>query len=406
MQHLDEYINEIGNLYATGMAREHSYRPALEKLLNALLPGLKAINEPARIACGAPDYIIIRESDSQPVAFVEAKDIGDNDLDGRKQHREQFNRYKSSLNHIVFTDYLDFHLYEYGEPTACVRIAETTGDKIVAVKGNEAKFAALINRLAEAQMQSITSAGRLAVQMAAKARLLAETIKAALGDTDENIDNQQLRGQFDAFKSVLIHDITPEGFADVYAQTIAYGMFAARLHDDTPQTFSRQEAATLIPKTNPFLRKIFQSIAGYDLDERIAWIVDDLAATFRATDMARIMRDYTNDRRHDDPMIHFYEDFLSAYDPKLRKARGVWYTPQAVVSFIVRGVDSILQRDFNLPLGLADYSTVERQVKNEQVHQGARRQTYIPKDLPPRADTRPRHWHRHVPRRSGEPHPR
>ena len=186
MQHLDEYINEIGNLYATGMAREHSYRPALEKLLNALLPGLKAINEPARIACGAPDYIIIRESDSQPVAFVEAKDIGDNDLDGRKQHREQFNRYKSSLNHIVFTDYLDFHLYEYGEPTACVRIAETTGDKIVAVKGNEAKFAALINRLAEAQMQSITSAGRLAVQMAAKARLLAETIKAALGDTDEN----------------------------------------------------------------------------------------------------------------------------------------------------------------------------------------------------------------------------
>lgn len=370
MQHLDEYINEIGNLYATGMAREHSYRPALEKLLNALLPGLKAINEPARIACGAPDYIIIRESDSQPVAFVEAKDIGDNDLDGRKQHREQFNRYKSSLNHIVFTDYLDFHLYEYGEPTACVRIAETTGDKIVAVKGNEAKFAALINRLAEAQMQSITSAGRLAVQMAAKARLLAETIKAALGDTDENIDNQQLRGQFDAFKSVLIHDITPEGFADVYAQTIAYGMFAARLHDDTPQTFSRQEAATLIPKTNPFLRKIFQSIAGYDLDERIAWIVDDLAATFRATDMARIMRDYTNDRRHDDPMIHFYEDFLSAYDPKLRKARGVWYTPQAVVSFIVRGVDSILQRDFNLPLGLADYSTVERQVKNEQYTKG------------------------------------
>ena len=370
MSDLNEYIKEISSLYATGVAREHSYRPALEKLLNTMLPGLKAINEPSRISCGAPDFIIIRKSDGLPVAFVEAKDIADGDLDGRKQHREQFNRYKSSLDHIIFTDYLDFHLYEYGEAVACVRIAETVGDKIIAVKENESKFASMINRLAKAQIQNITSAERLAVQMAAKARLLAEVIKAAFNEADETVDNQQLQGQFDAFKSVLIHDITPEGFADVYAQTIAYGMFAARLHDYTPDTFSRQEAATLIPKTNPFLRKIFQSIAGYDLDERIAWIVDDLAATFRATDMGRIMRDYSNNRRHDDPMIHFYEDFLSAYDPKLRKARGVWYTPQAVVKFIVHGVDDILQRDFNLPLGLADYSTVERTVRNEQYSKG------------------------------------
>ena len=370
MPNLNEYIKEISSLYATGLAREHSYRPALEKLLNAMLPGLKAINEPSRIKCGAPDFIIIRESDGQPVAFVEAKDIDDGDLDGRRQHREQFDRYKASLDHIVFTDYLDFHLYEYGQPVAHVRIAETAGDRIVAVKEGTDKFAAMIGRLANAELQSITSAGRLATQMAAKARLLAEAIKAAFGETSETDDNQQLQGQFDAFKSVLIHDITPDSFADVYAQTIAYGMFAARLHDTTPDTFSRQEAATLIPKTNPFLRKIFQSIAGYDLDERIAWIVDDLAATFRATDMGRIMRDYTNDSRHGDPMIHFYEDFLSAYDPKLRKARGVWYTPQAVVKFIVGGVDDILRRDFDLPLGLADYSTVERTVRNEQYSKG------------------------------------
>ena len=94
----------------------------------------------------------------------------------------------------------------------------------------------------------------------------------------------------EAFRTVLIHDITPKQFADIYAQTIAYGMFAARLHDDTPEDFTRHEAANLIPKSNPFLRKIFQQIAGFDLDERIAWIVDDLVCAFAATDMERIMR--------------------------------------------------------------------------------------------------------------------
>ncbi len=208
--------------------------------------------------------------------------------------------------------------------------------------------------------------------MASKARLLAATISAAFDETDENYDNAQLWDMYSTFRRVLLHDITPADFADIYAQTIAYGMFAARLHDDTPDTFSRMEAATLIPKTNPFLRNIFQNIAGYDLDPRISWIVDDLASTFRATDMKRIMQGYGHTGRKDDPMIHFYEDFLSAYDPRQRKAKGVWYTPQPIVRFIVRAIDSLLISDFGLPLGLADYSTVEREVVSEQYTKGKR----------------------------------
>lgn len=162
----------------------------------------------------------------------------------------------------------------------------------------------------------------------------------------------------------------PSDFADIYAQTIAYGMFAARLHDDTPEDFSREEAAKLIPKTNPFLRQIFNNLAGNDLDERIAWVVDDLVTVFLASDLQKIMKAYGEDKRHHDPMIHFYEDFLSEYNPKLRKSKGVWYTPQPVVGFIVRAVDEILQKEFNLPEGLADYSTIEKDVAVEQSYDG------------------------------------
>ena len=143
-------------------------------------------------------------------------------------------------------------------------------------------------------------------------------------------------------------------------------MFAARLHDNTPGDFSRAEAANLIPKTNPFLRKVFQQIAGYDLDERIAWIVDDLVSAFAATDMEKIMQGFGKSTQQTDPMLHFYEDFLLQYDPAAKKQCGVYYTPQPVVEFIVRAVDDILRTEFNLPMGLADTSKVEIEQEIEQ----------------------------------------
>jgi len=352
---IKNYIAEVNAQYITGYAREHSYRPALQALLTALLPKYKATNEPARIECGAPDFIITKGD--TPMAFVECKDIGDPDLDGQRQHKEQFNRYKSSLGNIVFTDYLDFHLYEDGEFVDSVRIAEVKGGKVVAIDNNESLFLQLIDRLANAQPQKITSSAKLAVIMANKARLLADVIEQSVNaDAD---GTSELAGQMAAFKQILLHDLNNKTFADIYAQTICYGMFAARLHDDTPDTFSRLEAATLIPKTNPFLRQIFQSIAGFDLDDRIVWIVDDLVEAFRVTDMEKIMGNYGKDTQQTDPMMHFYEDFLRNYDPATKKSCGVYYTPQPVVNFIVRAVDHILKTDFHLPMGLADTSKVK-----------------------------------------------
>ena len=368
---LKEYISTVNQKYRAGNATEHSYRGALEQLMQTLLPKLRIVNEPKRVKCGAPDYIASRK-DGMPVFYIEAKDIGDNDLDGRNPHghKEQFTRYKQALDYIIFTDYLDFHLYEHGEFVDSVRIAEVKGDKIVAINENEEKFLNLIEHVGNNAIQRITSASRLAKLMAGKARLLENIIEQAMNDDTESYANDNLRGQYNAFKDVLIQELKPSDFADIYAQTIAYGMFAARLHDDTPEDFSREEAAKLIPKTNPFLRQIFNNLAGNDLDERIAWVVDDLVTVFLASDLQKIMKAYGEDKRHHDPMIHFYEDFLSEYNPKLRKSKGVWYTPQPVVGFIVRAVDEILQKEFNLPEGLADYSTIEKDVAVEQSYDG------------------------------------
>ncbi|MCR5463816.1 MAG: DNA methyltransferase [Bacteroidales bacterium] len=350
-----EYIQTIDQLYHVGNTTEHSFRGALASYLQSILKNFVVTNEPRRIDCGAPDYVITQKN--VPVAFLEAKDVNDGDLDGRRQHKDQFNRYKSSLNRIIFTDYLDFHLYVGGEYQDAVRIAETRGDHIVGIPENEAKFSEMVLHLATEGRQRITSSSALAKQMAAKAHLLADAVKKSIAIDGEDGDSD-MAAQLRAFRNVLIHDLKPEEFADIYAQTIVYGLFTARLNDQTPEDFSRQEAAELIPKSNPFLRKIFQSIAVYDLDESIAWIVEDLASMFSATDAERIMRNYGGNKRHSDPIVHFYEDFLAEYDPKLRKARGVWYTPAPVVKFIVSSIDEILQTEFNLPMGLADDSTI------------------------------------------------
>ncbi len=111
-----------------------------------------------------------------------------------------------------------------------------------------------------------------------------------------------------AFKNIVIHDIDNKAFSDIYSQTIAYGMFVSKVYTDpTLETFSRLEAANLIPKSNPFLRKLFQDIAGFDLDDALVWIVEELVQIFLATDVAKIMQNFGKSTKMEDPIIHFYE---------------------------------------------------------------------------------------------------
>src|SRR5690554_1971556 len=353
---IEKYIDNINQRYKLGNATEHTFRGDLQQLLESLVPEIRATNEPKRQSCGAPDYILTKKD--IPVGFIEAKDIGDKDLDGTKKtgNKEQFDRYKASLNNLIFTDYINFHLYREGEFVTKISIAEITDKGIKPLPENFGNFENLIKDFCVHIGQTIKSPKKLAKMMAGKARLLSDVIGKALISDEENHQNSTLREQKQAFKEILIHDITPKGFADVYAQTIAYGMFAARLHDPTINTFSRQEAAELIPKSNPFLRKLFGYIAGPDIDDRIKWIVENLTEIFLACNVEEILKNYGKSTQMEDPIIHFYETFLAEYDPALRKARGVWYTPAPVVNFIVRAVDDILKTEFDLPQGLADTS--------------------------------------------------
>ena len=362
---LEQYIDNINAKYKLGNATEHTFRGLLEQLLESIVPEIRATNEPKRQQCGAPDYIITKKE--IPVGFIEAKDIGDKDLSGIKKtgNKEQFDRYKNSLNNLIFTDYIDFHLYIDGIFVTKIAIAEIQNGTIVPLSDNFTTFTNLIKDFCQHIGQTIKNSKKLAEMMAGKARLLSDVIELSLVSDENNSQDSTLKDQMNAFKEILIHDITPKGFADVYAQTIAYGMFAARLHDPTLPTFSRQEASELIPKSNPFLRKLFGYIAGPDLDDRIKWIVDSLVEIFLACNVEEILKNYGKSTKMEDPIIHFYETFLSEYDPKLRKARGVWYTPKPVVNFIIRAVDDILKTEFDLPQGLADNSKTKIKINQQ-----------------------------------------
>jgi predicted helicase len=360
---IQQYLTKVETLYKTGNAREHSYRGDLQNLIMAILPDVLVTNEPARVDCGAPDYVLTRRD--VPIGYIEAKDIGI-DL-GSKTLKEQFDRYKSGLSNLIFTDYLDFHFYKDGEFVTKVAIAKIENNSIIPIPESFNQFTELIKNFALTVSQTIKSPTSLARMMAGKAKLMADVIEKSLNLDDQEGKRSQIKSQMLSFQQMLIHDIDNKAFADIYSQTIAYGMFAARYHDPTLPTFSRMEAAELIPKSNPFLRKLFQDIAGFDLDTRLTWIVDELVIIFLASDVALIMRNFGKSTKQEDPVVHFYETFLGEYNPALRKARGVWYTPQPVVNFIVRAVDDILKTDFNLPQGLAD--TSKTKIKKKTVTQ-------------------------------------
>ena len=349
---LKEYLAALDAQYRTGAATEHSYRPVLQAYLQELLPGYLVTNEPARIACGAPDYVITTRANGHPVAYVEAKDIDDPDLKGLKAHRAQFDRYKGALARVVFTDCLVFHLYIHGELAMSVRMGEADGRRIrPAGTQDEASLKVLVQQLVSAPPLPIVSPGLLAGLMAGKARLLREVMLRALEAPDG-----MLRGKYEELREKLIKDLKLADFADIYAQTIVYGLFAARLHCPAGREFTREHLAGLIPATNPLLRSIFLDLIVVNPEPQIGWLVVDLAEAFAQTDTARVMggggmgnpeldsgkaRQEENAKHPEDgvsglgknatprgaaplgtrvdPLIHFYEDFLRAYDPAKRK---------------------------------------------------------------------------------------
>lgn len=210
----------------------------------------------------------------------------------------------------------------------------------------------------------ISTSKELAKRLAA----LATDIRATVNDLlAREIEKGPLRTMLEAFRKNLIHDLDADGFADMFAQTICYGMLAARISKITPEDSSgclvADNMADMVPRTNPFLKELFANflkIGGRDKDKALDFDelgVRDVVDMLNRANMDRVLEDFGNRNPRKDPVIHFYEDFLREYDSEQKVDAGIFYTPPAVVGFIVRGVDEMLRTEFDLPLGLADTTT-------------------------------------------------
>ncbi len=351
--YISEYAIKLAEALASGHAREHSYRPALKDLFSSFTDAL-AVNEPKRSEFGSPDFIILSEKNHDIVlGHAEAKDINV-PLD-KIEKSEQMRRY-SGYPKIILTNGLEFRFFENGEKYETVVIGELQTSSI---HFDETQYDRLSNEIAaflERPPESIRSGKRLAQIMGDKARRIRDNIIIYLKDEDKT-RSEELRKIYEMMKVLLVHDLTEEKFADMYAQTLVYGLFVARYSDKTLDSFTRQEARDLVPKSNPFLRKFFDHIAGSDFDVRLGHIVDELCAVFMVSDVQMLVHKHLRileNTGEKDPIIHFYEDFLKEYDPNERKKMGAYYTPIPVVQFIVKQVDKILQEDFGITKGLAD----------------------------------------------------
>lgn len=375
MSHIADFISKVTNTYSSGHAREHSYRPALKEMFEKITE-LDVINEPKRSEYGAPDFIFLKPSVSKEklvVAYAEAKDIDIvlQDVVGG----EQMTRYYGYSN-IILTNGLEFRFYKnataYCEP---IVIGELQGDKIVADEQYFNLLEDTIRDFIKESKEPIKSGNTLAKIMAGKARRIRDNIQRFLKEGNDT-KNKDLLEVFGVVKGLLLAELDKDKFADMYAQTLVYGLFVARYYDKSQESFSRQEARDLVPASNPFLRHFFDHIAGPSFDPRIEVIVNELCEEFTHADVKAIIHDYYKVERDSsrDPIIHFYEDFLQEYDPLERKKMGVFYTPLPVVRFIVRAIDDILKKEFSLSQGLADSSkieierTIQGKKKKETVH--------------------------------------
>lgn len=350
------YLEKISAVYASGAATEHSYRPALADLFRSIDATAEVINEPKRSEGGMPDFLFQR--DGVAFGWAEAKDLPKDVVKLKGYSVEQRKRYENAYPNLIYTNGVDFEFIRDRQVAYSVSIAGFMGELggLQPIPENFPRLESLLKDFATQKPVSIKSAQKLAELMAGKAQIIK-------GETEDELKvdpefRSALGRQFTTFKENLLPNLTPGEFADIYAETITYGMFAARLHDDTLDTFSRAEALEKLPKSNPFLRGLFQYIAGYDIPDRLRRVVDDLAEVLRASDPHSLFADFGKFTARNDPFIHFYETFLAAYNPKKRKARGVWYTPEPVVDFIVRAVDDVLKTEFGIEEGLADRTKV------------------------------------------------
>jgi len=354
---LNRYLKEVHELFDRGDATEESFYPTLEKLIasSAFFLEKKKVDItilPKKTEGGNPDFRIW-DGKSKIVGYIEAKKL-EADLDVLEKS-EQIIRYIKTFPNFILTDFLEFRLYRDGVPVDSVSIGRKhTLVKVGAkpVVENEEKFKTIMDRYFSFSFPRNLNAQRLAEELAKRTRFLRDQVIIEVLEDSTDKAHNHIAGYFEAFNKYLIYGLTKESFADLYSQTVTYGLFAARTRCDGE--FNRKNAVEYIPQTIGILHDLFKFIS-YELpSNKMGWIIDDISDVLASVSVSLILNEFYRHGKGEDPVIHFYETFLSQYDPDLREKRGVYYTPEPVVSFIVRSINAILKDRFNRPDGLAD----------------------------------------------------
>ncbi len=351
---LKKYVEKIKSIYNSGDAREESFYGAVETLLSDFADSInkKKIHIttlPKKTEAGNPDFRIW-DGKVHIVGYIEAKKLDEN-LD-RIEGTEQLKRYLSTFSNLILTNYSEFRLYRNGQLIDKVEIFRPYIIKDLKRKPpleNEKEFKALLEKFFSFSTPKVSTAKTLAMELAKKTRFLRDNIiKQLLFEKEDN----NIKGFYQAFEKYLIAGLTKEGFADLYSQTLTYGLFAARTRAEGE--FTRKNAYEYIPHTIGILREVFKFISLDEIPQELEWIIDDIVEILSVSNVKKILSDFYNKGKGKDPIIHFYETFLAEYDPKMREKRGVYYTPEPVVHFIVKSVHNILKENFNKPDGLAN----------------------------------------------------
>ena len=355
---IETYIKKVASTTKRGDAREESYYPALAELLEEFsqTERHKKVHVtvlPKMTEAGNPDFRVWDGKHSQ-VGYVEAKPPKAN-LDDIETS-DQLKRYISTFPNLILTNFYEFRLYRNGRRVDNVLLARPfipAKLKTIPPAEHTTEFLALLEKFFQFSLPTKFSAESLAGELATRTRFLRDQIiKEELREAS-GAGGKKILGFYEAFQTHLIANLKPDEFADLYAQTITYGLFAARTRANG--TFNRKLAYDLIPKTIGILRDIFHFIS-FDPPEQLQATVDDIAEVLAVADVKNILHQYFKEGKGSDSIFHFYETFLAEYNPQERERRGVYYTPEPVVSYIVRSLDIILKETFDRRDGFATQS--------------------------------------------------
>ena len=354
---LKSYLKKIYEITNRGDAREETYYSTLEGLLQNYAESVGKINihitpQPKKTEAGNPDFRIW-DGEQHITGYVEAKAPTVEDLD-QIETTEQLQRYLRTFPNVILTNFFEFRLYRNGNLIDKVLIARpfvVHKLKTIPPVEKETDFLKILEKFFSFSLPKVYDAKTLATVLATKTSFLKDEVVAQELKEEEKEGRGFILGFYEAFKQYLISGLTKEDFADLYSQTITYGLFAARIRSQNE--FNRKLAYDRIPHTIGILRDVFKFVSLEDLPQQMEWIVDDISEVLAVTDVKKILHKYFHEGKGKDPIVHFYETFLAEYDPKTREKRGVYYTPEPVVSYIVRSLHNILKEHFDRKDGFA-----------------------------------------------------